>query len=590
VKDFSFYKSNLPARYGGRLASVFDISTTQGNKKEFSARGGISPITGHLAVDGPLRKERSSYVLSTRSTYSDWLLSELEDPDLRNSDARFHDFTFNINTEPDDKNLFRAFAYYSFDHFRLASTNEYQYSNMGGSLEWRRRMSTSISADFTAVMSNYAFRTVDQTINALAYRHDYQVGHYELRSDFSWFPGQNQTVAFGGSAIWYDLARGSILPYGADSRRIPVNLGNEQGVEGSLYISDEIRILPRLTLYAGLRYSFYTFLGPARVYLYKSGVPRNELGRADSLTFTTGEIVRYYSGPEPRLALNFSSGANSSLKLSYNRIRQYLYLLTNTIAISPTDQWKLCDYHIKPPYSDQIAAGFYKDLPEMGINTSFELYYKKISNIVDFKDGAGFLSSPEAETEVLQGVQSAWGMEVLIRKNAGKLNGWISYAYSRAEVLVDGKDPWDRINFGLLYPANYDKPHALNLVANYRINRRLSFSSNLVYSTGRPVTYPKAIYYVNKQPVINYSLRNEYRLPDYFRVDFSMNIEGNLRARKLAHSYWMINVYNLTGRKNAYSVFFRSEEGKINGYKMAIFGVPIVTISWNFKLGNYASD
>jgi len=239
---------------------------------------------------------------------------------------------------------------------------------------------------------------------------------------------------------------------------------------------------------------------------------------------------------------------------------------------------------------DQYSAGFYRDYPKMGISTSVEIYYKKIQDIVEYKDGANFIAAQNVETEILQGDQQAYGVELLLKKNLGKLNGWISYTYSRAEVQVDGEHPWDRINLGEPYSANYDKPNALNLVSNYRVNRRLSISSNLVYSTGRPVTYPVSVYSYDGREVVDYSLRNKYRLPDYFRIDLSINLEGNLKARKLAHSYWMLNIYNLTGRKNAYSVYFLTEEGRINGYKMSIFGTQIFTLSWNFRLGNYASD
>ncbi len=590
IKDFSFYKSNMPASFGGRLASVFDIATTQGNKKQFTARGGISPITGHVAVEGPIVKESVSYVLSGRSTYSDWILSRLEDPDFRNSKAFFYDLSANLSIEPNERNLLHAFAYHSNDRLQLAGTNEYRYKNQGLALGWRHQISPAVSADIHAVMSTYSFSTIEGSFPMKAYSHEYQLDHYEIRSDFTWYGGQKHKITFGGNAIWYDLARGDVIPYGPESLRNPVALGNEKGLEGAFYAGDEVRILPGLTLYGGLRYSYFLMPGPGTVNLYYPDVPKTEESIREQVPYESGRIIRRYSGPEPRLALNLMTGRNHSLKFSYNRIRQYLFMLSNTIAISPVDQWKLVDYHIKPPYADQVSAGYYRDFPRAGLNTSLEIYYKKTRNLVEFRDAAEFISSPYIETEVLQGDQTAYGLELMLKKNTGKLNGWLSYAFSRSVVLVDGPLRWERINNGKVYPSNYDKPHAFNLVGNCRITRRLSFSGNLVYSTGRPFTAPKDIYYLNGQPIVNYSERNEYRIPDYFRVDFSMNIEGNLKARKLAHSYWMINVYNLTGRKNAYSVYFQSEEGLINGYKMSVFGTPIVTVSWNFKLGNYASE
>ena len=590
IKDFRLYKSNIPAEYGGRLASYFDISTRDGNRNRFSARGGISPITGHLAVEGPIKKDHTSFVLSARSTYSDWILKRLDNPELRNSNALFYDFAGNVTVEPSDRNLLKVFAYHSFDRFSLSSTNHYQYANSGGSVDWRHRFSPSLTADLTALAGRYTFQTIDNTYPSASYKHDYLIDHYEAKANVRWIIGLKHTVNFGASIINYRLNRGDILPAGPESSRIPVQLGNENGIESAIYIADEYKVLPWLTLYGGLRYSLFTNLGPGTIYDYYDNGPRDPSNVSDTLHYASGEPVKTYSGPELRLAANFSTGANSSIKLSYNRIRQYLFMLSNTIAISPTDQWKLSDYHIRPPYLDQFSAGFYKDFPRRGISSSVETYYKRTYDVVEYKDGASFITSPNVETEILQGNQESYGIEWLLKKNLGKLNGWVSYTYSRAMVKVDGDEPWNRINFGKSYPANYDKPHALNLVANYRFNRRFSFSSNLVYATGRPVTYPISLYYYNDQEVVDYSLRNKYRMPDYFRIDFSMNIEGNLKARKLAHSYWMFSIYNLTGRKNAYSVYFRSEDGKINGYKMSVFGTQIFTISWNFRFGNYASE
>jgi len=310
----------------------------------------------------------------------------------------------------------------------------------------------------------------------------------------------------------------------------------------------------------------------------------------DTLSFSAGQVVKQYAGPEPRISLTYLMGQNNSLKISYNRVRQYIFMLSNTIAISPTDQWKLSDYHLRPPFVDQFSLGYYQDIPGAGLNTSAELYYKQLSDVVDYKDGADFVNHPHTETQVLQGEQEAYGLELMIRKNSGKLNGWLAYSYSRSMMLFDSPVPGENINEGISYPSNYDRPHSVNLVTNYKVSRRLSFSGTLEYMSGRPVTYPISIYYQNGSEYLDYSDRNQYRIPDYFRMDLSVNLEGNLKKRKLAHSFWMLSIYNLTGRKNAYSVYFRNEEGNINGYKLSIFGRPVITLSWNFKFGNYASE
>ena len=590
IRDFSFYKSNLPAKYGGRLASVIDISSRHGNNKNFTARGGISPITAKVAVEGPIIKDKSSYVLSARSTYSDWILKRIEDPDLRNSNARFYDLAAGINTKLNDKNLIKVFGYYSNDQFRLASTEQYQYSNAGASIDWWHQVSSILSANTSFAISQYQFDHQNSSLPLEAYRHEYQINHYELKSDFTWIPGYRHTVTFGGNAIRYEIDRGEILPLGEESSRKPVALGTENGIEGGIHISDQVQVSDRLSIYAGLRYSFYAYMGPKTVYEY---VPDNPAGPEfieDSLYFSNGEIVSFYSGPEIRASATYLTGTNNSVKFSYNKTRQYLYMLSNTIALSPTDQWKLADYHISPQSADQVSIGFYQDFNQKFLNFSAEVYFKKVNDIVEYKDGANFISSPQIETEVLQGKQKAYGIELMMKKNVGKLSGWLSFTYARSLIKVDGENYWERINQGNWYPANYDIPVSLNGVMNLRANRRLSISSNIVYHTGRPITFPVTIFQLDDNRYISYSGRNEYRIPDYFRLDLSINLEGNLKAKKLGHSYWMLNIYNLTGRKNAYSVFFKNENGRIQGYKMSIFSRPIITLSWNFKLGNYASD
>ncbi len=590
VKDFTLYKSNLPASFGGRLASFFDISTRQGNMNEYTARGGISPVTGHVAVEGPIRKDKSAFVLSARSTYSDWILKRLEDPDLRDSEAGFFDLAGAFTWEPGEKTLVKAFGYMSRDHFTLGDANRYNYSNAGASVNVRHRFNTRISGDLALVYGEYDFRNVDQNVPSESYSHEYRISHYELKSDFTWLSLGSHKLTFGGNAIFYDLDRGTVEPYGAYSLRIPVPLGTDNGVETAIYIADEIMLLPQLTLYGGLRYSLFMSMGPEQVRIYAEDQPLRPDNIIDEISFGRGEVIRSYSSLEPRVALNYIIGKNNSVKASYNRGKQYLFMLSNTIAISPTDQWKLCDYHIIPPYVDQLSVGYYQDLPSRGLSTSLELYHKWVSNVVDYREGANFISSPYIETEILQGKQVAYGAEAMVKKSAGKLNGWLAYSYSRSFMQIDSPIPGESINEGDPYPSNYDRPHNVSVVANYKINRRLSFSANMVYITGRPVTYPVSIYYLEGMQYIDYSARNTYRIPDYFRVDFSINLEGNLKERKLFHSYWMLNFYNLTGRENAYSVYFQNDDGVINGYKLSIFGRPVVTLSWNFKLGNYASE
>ena len=590
VKDFTLYKSNVPASYGGRMASVFDITARQGNLNKYTAHGGISPVTARLSVEGPIKKGSSSFIVAGRSTYSDWILSKLEDPVLRESKANFNDLSGMLTWEPGEKTLIKAFGYYSHDYFKLGTTNQYEYNNAGGSLNIRRRMGTRLSGDLALVYGTYDFTTINEQVASEAWTQSYRIDHYETKLDMSWLSLGKHKLTFGGSAILYNLDRGDVLPYGDISIRVPVELGLDNGLETAVYLADEISLSPRFTVYGGLRFAFYSVLGPDDVQVYGEGLPIQPGSVVEVIDAEPYELIKTYTGLEPRLALNIMLGANNSLKLSYNRVNQFIFMLSNTVAISPTDQWKLVDYNIVPPYVDQFSMGFYQDFPRGGINTSLEVYYKKINNVVDFRDGASFITSPYVEQVTLQGEQEAYGFEALFRKSAGKLSGWIAYSYARSMMLVDSEFSSERINQGEPYPSNFDRPHNLSIVTNIKLNRRLSFSANMVYTTGRPVTYPVSIYYMDGIQFVDYADRNSYRIPDYFRLDFSINLEGNLRERKVFHSYWMLNFYNITGRQNAYSVYFQNDDGAINGYKLSIFGQMVVTLSWNFKLGNYASE
>ena len=590
INDFTLYKSNIPASYGGRLSSIFNITTRQGSKKKFFSQGGISPITAHFSLEVPAIKDKLSIVTSFRSSYSDWILKKIKDKDIQKSSAFFYDGTISANAEINDRNLVKAFGYISSDQFSLSSLNDYNYSNTGASVMWKHVFSSSVSADIAAVYSKYAFENTNKTYLSTAFTQQYRIEHYETRIDFSILTNLDHKLECGASGIYYNLNRGSIEPFGDRSYRMPLRLGPETGFEYALYLSDEFTLFENLTTLAGIRYSFFNYYGPASINIYQPGNRRTIYNIQEVKEFKKGELIKSYSGPEYRIALNYILGPNSSLKTSYNRLYQYIFMLSNTIAVSPDDKWKICDYHIAPPVADQLSVGYYRDLRDGGIKVSLELYSKWINNQVEYKDGADFASSDPLETMVLQGKQRVNGLELMFNKNIGKMTGWVSYCYSRSRVKVDDSAPENQINKGAEYPSNYDRPHSVNLVMNYRINRRLSLSSNFVYATGRPITYPVSLYYSEGQEMLLFSARNEYRIPDYARLDLSVNLEGSLNRKKPIHSYWMINLYNVFSRSNAYSVYYDTSHGKIQGHKLSIFGVPFLTLSWNYKFGNYLND
>ncbi|MDF1576391.1 MAG: TonB-dependent receptor [Bacteroidales bacterium] len=589
IRDFSIYKGNVPVNYGGRLSSVFNILTRKGNNKSFTAYAGISPVSANVTVEGPIRKDHSSFLISGRSSYSDWILNRMEDPLIRDSDAFFYDFAGSVNFQLNEKNVLNAFYYQSFDWFRYSTLSDYEYANRGGSVSWEKSISPALSSKVTGTSSVYKFANTDQSEISRAYSHEYMLNHNELLTEFQWVPSLKHRIEFGGSLIYYRLDRGTVEPYGAASIRNSVGLGFEQALEGGIFVSDNFEITDWLTLYAGARYSLYSMLGPQTVLLYEEGKAKSENTVIDSLAFGDFESLRFHSGPEFRTAVNMKGGPNTSFKLSFNQMRQYLFMLSNTVTISPTDQWKLSDYYIDPQSSYQLTGGVYHIFPGLGLSSSVELYYKYSTDIVEYKDGADFITSPLTETVVLQGQQDAYGMELMLQKTSGRLDGWISYTLSRSEMLVQGDNDFESINNGDPYPSNFDRPHVLNVVANYSINRRFSVSSNMVYMSGRPVTYPTSLYYINNVAYIDYFARNQFRIPDYFRIDLSLNIEGNLKADKFMHSSWSLNVYNLLGRNNPQSIYFVPQEYFIKGYSFSVIGVPVFTISWNVKLGNYES-
>jgi hypothetical protein len=583
IKDFKLYKSGITADYGGRISSVFDISTRNGNRKSFSGMGGISPITGRMVLEGPIVKEKLSFIAGGRSTYSDWLLNRINDPAIRNSSAAFYDLNGKITYDINENNNLDISAYYSNDYFSLNSDTTYHYANANAVIGWKHIFSQKLFGDFSGIYSKYEYDITCDSKEIEAFSMKYRIDHKELKAGFTYFPIQDHKLNFGIGSILYKLNPGSYSPKNEQSQVAPFSLENENAIEAALYLSDEYKITSNLSAYGGLRYSLYMFLGPKTVINYYDHVPVDPIHIQDTSCYRTGQVIQTYSGPELRVSIRYKLSVNSSLKVSYNRMRQYLNMLSNTTAVSPTDTWKLSDSHIRPQIGDQFALGIYRDFRKQSIETSLELYYKHIKDIIEYKSGASLILNEVIEQDLINGKGKAYGVEFMVKRSAGKLNGWISYTYSRIMVQADSEFPVERINNGEWFPANHDKPHDVTLVGNYKFSRRFSISTNLTYSTGRPITYPVAKYTIRNMTMLHYTDRNEFRIPDYFRWDISANIEGNLKSKKLAHSSWSFSVYNVTGRDNVYSIYFVSSERNVNGYKLSIFTQPVFTVTYNFK-------
>ena len=582
LKSVEIYKSGIPANYGGRLSSVLEIATKDGNKKKFSASGGIGSLTTRLALEMPLIKEKMSLTLSGRATYSDWLLRFVPDESIQNSKASFYDLTAHLNYNIDEKNSLDVTGYFSNDRFKLNADTTYNYQNRALSIKWKHVFKDKLFGVFSTSYSGYKYDIYSSENPVESFDLKYNIDQLHTKMDFNFFPNETHEIDFGISGIYYEVLPGSFLPRGSDSLVVPIDNEEERGLETAIYVGDRIKLNSKLSVYLGLRYSMFNAIGPREIYTYAEGLPKEESSIVDTTYHGSGPYHTYH-GPEYRASLRYLLGDNASIKLSYNKMRQYIHMLSNTTSISPTDTWKLSDPNIEPQIGNQYAIGVYKNFRSSAIETSIEAYYKDSKNSLDYKRGANLIANEIIETDVVPTEGMAYGVELLIKKMKGKVNGWVSYTYSRSFLRTVSEFPSETINNGDYYPSNYDKPHDFTVVGNYKFSRRFNIGLNATYSTGRPITLPLAKYDLRETERLYYSDRNQYRIPDYFRLDLSINFEGNHKVDKVAHGSWTLAVYNLTGRRNAYSVYFVSEDGFINGYQLSIFGNPIPTITYNFK-------
>ncbi|WP_018477201.1 TonB-dependent receptor [Pontibacter roseus] len=583
LKGVELYKNSIPAKHGGRLASVLEVTSRDGNKKKFAGSGGIGLVSTRLTLEGPIIKDKTSFLVGGRTTYSDWLLKKLPNDKYKNSKASFFDVNANISHEINEKNSLYASGYMSGDKFKLGSDTLYTYQNQSASLRWNRVFTNSLYGVFSAGYSSYKYNVASERVPVNGFDLAYDLNQSNVKADFTYYPNPKHVVDFGASSILYRMKPGSYLPKGAESLVKPDVLEPEQGAESAIYISDQYEISPRFSVSVGLRYSFYTYLGAKNVRQYAPGASRSEFSVVDTVSYGSGEAIKTYHGPEYRFSARYNLNENTSIKFGYNRMRQYIHTLTNTTTVSPTDVWKLSDSYIRPQVGDQYSIGLFRNLRANTIEVSLETYYKTMRDFLDFKSGARLIMNHHIETDIINSRGQAYGVEAMVRKSSGKLNGWVSYTYSRSLVKSNDANSPEVVNKGRYYPSNFDKPHDATLVGNYRFSRRFSTSVNVTYSTGRPITLPMGNYEIGGARRVYYSDRNQFRIPDYFRTDVALNIEGNHKIKKLAHSSWTVSVYNLTGRKNPYSVYFITENGKIKGYKMSVFGQPIPTVTYNFK-------
>jgi hypothetical protein len=473
-------------------------------------------------------------------------------------------------------------GYLSHDSFRLNSDTLYKYGNKNLAVKWKHIFNNRFYGTISGGIDQYNYSISSDKYPLRAYSLNYDINQKHFRTEFTFNPNNQHNVNFGVQSIYYKIHPGALLPNDALSLVATDNVPAEQALESAFYIGDRFTITPDFSIDGGIRLSLFNYLGPHNVYQYIPGQPRMATSITDTISYGSGKNIKSYIGPEIRLAMRYSLSNNASLKFSYNTLRQYIHTLSNNTSISPTDIWKLSDPNIAPQKGYQVSVGFYKNFPN-NIETSVEVYYKQIYHYLDYKSGAELIMNKHIETEVINTRGIAYGAEFMVKKTEGKLNGWISYTYSKTKLQIDDPIAGENINRGDFYPASFDKPHNVNLIGNYRFSHRISVSLNTVYSTGRPITLPIAIFNLAGAQRVLYSDRNQYRIPDYFRADISINIEGNHKIKKLAHSSWSLGIYNLMARQNPYSVYFQQESGIIKGYQLSIFGTAIPFVTYNFK-------
>lgn len=583
IKDVTLYKGGIPSRYGERISSVLDIVSREGNRKEFAGNAGISPITTHISVEGPIIKDTLTYILTARTTYSNWIFGLIRDPALHKSRASFYDLNGKVTYDLNKNNKIDFSAYTSHDAFRFNSDTVYSYNNNIFAVKWRHFFNSRFFSSLSVNNSSYNYDITSQYLPSEAFVLSHKINSSGLKTDFNWFLGRNE-INFGLDLTRYSISPGSYLPLSNSSLVIPRTIEKERAWEGALYIDDKLLLTDFLSVNIGMRMSSFFSLGPQSVMIYNPEQSKSKSTVIDTLNFKPGEITSKYAGPEFRVSLNFRISDKNSIKINYNRTRQYLHLLSNSTSISPTDTWKLSDYYLKPQIGDQVALGFYEMLFKNNFEVSAEIYYKEIRNMVDFKGGTNLIMDENIEKDIVNVRGKAYGLELVLKKTEGKIRYSIGYTYSRTFVKSLSSFSDEIINSGKWFPANFDKPNDLVVTFNYLFSRRLSFSSNYTWSTGRPITYPIATYRVGDKLMVTYSDRNEYRIPDYSRLDLSLRVSGNLKSHKIAHPYWTFSVYNVLGRQNVYSIYFKKEGDMVKGYKLSVFGraIPSVTFSFDF--------
>ena len=570
IKNVTLYKGAMPSQYGGRLSSVVDIKMNDGNNQDFGVSGGIGLIASRLNIEGPLQKDKSSFLISARRTYADVFLKLLGDSSMRKTKLYFYDLNAKMNFILGDKDRLYLSGYFGRDVLSQEELAGINWGNATGTLRWNHIFNKKLFSNTSLIFSNY-----DYKINVNTEASDYgilsRIRDYNLKEELQWYADLKNTVTFGLNSIYHTIKPGEIS-VGGDNGVVAHDLEDRYSLENALYASNTWRPGERWGITYGLRLSVFSILGKGDYYTLD-----NDGKVIDTMHYKAGEVVKTYVNPEPRIAASYQLNNSSALKLSYTRNTQNLHLISNSTSSSPTDKWVASTNIIKPEIADQVAFGYYKNLADNRYELTVETYYKTMQQQVDYRNGAQVFTNEAIETQLLSGKGRAYGIEWLMKKRTGRLSGWISYTLSKTERKIDG------INNNEWYNARQDRTHDIAIVGMYQLNNKWTLSANWIYYTGDAVTYPSGKYRLDNEVYFYYSERNGYRMPNYHRLD--VGATRQLKRGKRFTSELNFSIYNVYGRANAYQINFQESEedpNKTEAVKTSLFTF-VPSISYNFK-------
>ena len=589
IKDLKLYKGGIPARYGGRASSVLDIYQKDGNSKGFHVNGGIGLISSRILAEGPLVKDKGSFLIGGRSSYAHLFLKLSEEQ--KNNSAYFYDLNTKLSYKLDANNSLYLSGYFGRDVFSLNKSFTNIYGNATLNLRWNHLFSERLFSNLSLIYSDYYYGL---DLDFVGFKWDSGIKNYNIKYDFKNYISDKFKLNYGINGIYYEFNPGTIQPSDADSGINFDQLDKKYAFEPALYINADHEISSKIALSYGLRYSMFYRLGQSTVNIYENDNPvifNSELQIYEKATpistkfYDRNKVIQSYNYLEPRFSLAYQINEDQSVKASYNRMVQYLQLISNTSSPTPLDVWTPSDSFIKPQIADQVALGYFKNFENDMYSLEVETYYKEVQNRLDYIDGADLIANKAIEQIILNGQLRSYGLEIMFRKNEGKFNGWISYTLSKSEQQTPGRTPIETgINNGQWYNSVYDKLHNIAITTSYNWNEKWSFGANFALQTGQPVTYPVGQYEYLGINVPSYGLRNENRLPAYHHLDIAATLTPRKNKNREWKGEWVFSIYNLYNRKNAASINFRqnSDTGSNEAVKTSIFGV-VPAVSYNFK-------